>query len=207
MKIGHILLGFYIVLFIVCAVSPYDRSVWVAENVPIVLLVALVVVVARYQPFSRTAYICMFVLPVLHTIGGHYTFERVPFDLVTNAFGFERNHYDRLAHFSVGLYAYAIAEFLVSRGLVAGRRMASVFAVCAIFTVASAYEIFEWIYAITAESSAGNAVLGSQGDIWDAQKDMLADGLGALFAATCFVLSRNKHAGKTVPETALAEGK
>ena len=55
-----------------------------------------------------------------------------------------------------------------------------------IVTVAGLYEVFEWQYAISADESAGIAVLGSQGDIWDAQKDILADGLGALFALACF---------------------
>ncbi len=135
----------------------------------------------------------MFALPLLHTIGGHYTFERVPFDFITDTFGFERNHYDRIAHFSVGFYAYPIAEFLLKRGVVVNRAAVSIYAVCVIFTVASVYEIFEWIYAISADPSAGLAVLGSQGDIWDAQKDMLADGLGALFAMISFnLIERDK---------------
>ncbi len=63
--------------------------------------------------FTPAAYALMAVLLYLHTIGGHYTFERVPFGFVTNLFGFHRNHYDRVAHFCVGFYAYAIAEALV----------------------------------------------------------------------------------------------
>ncbi len=128
----------------------------------------------------------MSVLPILHTIGGHYTFERVPFGLVTEFFDFERNHYDRLAHFSVGFYAFGIAELIQSRRLVNTAWILYLFPLFAIVTVAGLYEVFEWQYAISADESAGIAVLGSQGDIWDAQKDILADGLGALFALACF---------------------
>lgn len=135
----------------------------------------------------------MIVLPVLHTIGGHYTFERVPFDFITNHFGFERNHYDRIAHFSVGFYAFPIAEYVISKGLVLNKILASLFAICIIFTVASTYEIFEWIYAISADPSSGIAVLGSQGDIWDAQKDMLADGMGAMFSIVVFNIYFSKY--------------
>jgi putative membrane protein len=183
---AYTFLGAYLLLFGVCAIGPYDRAVWWAENIPIMLLVGAVMWMHRYHRFSSTSYLFMSVLVVLHTIGGHYTFERAPFGLVTELFGFERNHYDRLAHFSVGLYAYPIAEVLLKKRLVSSVMILALFPVFAIFTVAGGYEIFEWAYAIYADPGAGIAVLGSQGDIWDAQKDILADALGALFAITVF---------------------
>jgi putative membrane protein len=182
----------YLVVFIICAINPYDREVWFAENLPIVLVVFGVYLISRKFEFSNTSYIFMAILPVLHTIGGHYTFELVPFDFITNLFEFERNHYDRIAHFSVGLYAYAICEYLTKNKLVKNYSIAILFAIFAIFTTASVYEIIEWWYAISADESAGIAVLGSQGDIWDAQKDMLADGLGAIFASLMFYYQDKK---------------
>ena len=176
----------YAIVFLVCAIQPYDRAVWFAENLPIVLIVGALFFASRYHSFSKLSWVLLFVLPILHTIGGHYTFERVPFGFVSDLFGFERNHYDRIAHFSVGFYAFAIVEFLEAKRLVSKRIIASLFAVFAIFTVAAVYEIIEWWYAISADPEAGIAVLGSQGDIWDAQKDMLADGLGAIFAVILY---------------------
>jgi len=183
----------YFAVFIICAIQPYDRAVWFAENLPILILVGGVYWVSRYHKFSNMSWVLMFVLPILHTIGGHYTFERVPFDWVTDLFGFERNHYDRMAHFSVGFYAFAIAEFLEAKQLVAKPIVASLFAVFAIFTVAAGYEIFEWRFALMADPEAGIAVLGSQGDVWDAQKDMLADGLGAILAVIVYHLCKRTH--------------
>jgi len=180
------LLALYVVVFAVCAISPYDRNVWFAENAPIVFIVLVVVIVSRFHLFSPLSYIMMSVLVILHTIGGHYTFERVPFDFITNLFGFERNHYDRLAHFSVGFYAYPIAELLLAKKAVNSKLVLILFPIFAIVTVAAGYEIFEWQYAISADKEAGIAVLGSQGDVWDAQKDMLADTLGACFAMVLF---------------------
>ncbi|KKP12316.1 membrane protein [Vibrio cholerae] len=49
-------------------------------------------------------------------------------------------------------------------------------------SLAAAYEIIEWWYAALAGGEEGIAFLGSQGDIWDAQKDMLCDTLGAITA-------------------------
>ncbi|NQU10767.1 DUF2238 domain-containing protein, partial [bacterium] len=189
-RLPLVLLILYLVEFCVLAIRPYDRGVWLAENAPIVLIVALLVVTRRWFQFSSWAYLLMSVLLILHTIGGHYTFERVPFGWVTDWLGADRNHYDRLAHFSVGFYAFAVAEFVERRQLSRSRWLTGVFAVCAIGTVALGYELFEWVYAVIADPAAGIAVLGSQGDAWDAQKDMLADTLGAIAATALYFVRR-----------------
>jgi len=187
-KIPIILLGVYLVAFVICAIAPYDRAVWVAENAPIVILVGVLAWIYRHHKYTPLSCVLMFCLIVLHTIGGHYTFERVPFGWVTDTFGFSRNHYDRVCHFTVGFYAYPLAELLLVKKQVNARWVLFAFPLCAIIAVAGAYEVFEWIYSITAEDAAGTAVLGSQGDMWDAQKDILADTLGALFALGLFAV-------------------
>ncbi len=182
----HTLLGLYVILFVALGIAPYDRQTWWAENLPIVAVVGVSVWLYTRGRLSNTAYLMMSVLVFMHTIGGHFTFERVPFDWVTELFGFERNHYDRIAHFSVGFWAYPIAEVLLRRGIVRSWSVLLLFPVFAIFTVAAGYEIIEWLYADIAGGESGAAFLGSQGDIWDAQKDMLADGLGSIVAVTLF---------------------
>lgn len=189
-----VLFATYVLVFAGLGIAPYDRTVWWAENIPIVgIVLTLALLYARGVRLSNLAYVMMSVLLFLHTVGGHYTFERVPFGWVTRAFGFHRNHYDRIAHFSVGFYAFGIAEMLMTRRLVARTFIACSYGVFAIGTVAALYEIIEWIYAATEGGSAGAAFLGSQGDIWDAQKDMLADILGSLFAAGLYALVGRKR--------------
>jgi putative membrane protein len=190
-----VLFALYIALFGALAIAPHDRAVWWAENIPIVAIAAtLTVLYVRGVRFSNLAYALMSVLLFMHTVGGYYTFERVPFDWVTQAFGFKRNHYDRVAHFSVGFYAYGLAELLVMRGWVTRRWLAALFGVCAIGTIAALYEIIEWIYAALEGGSAGAAFLGSQGDVWDAQQDMLADLLGSLLAVAIYVAVSRRRA-------------
>ena len=188
-----ILLGGYIALFVWAAIKPYDRATWWAENVPIVILVgALVVLYQRGVRFSPLAYVLMAVLPYWHTIGGHYTFERVPFGWVSRTFGFERNMYDRIGHFSVGFYAFGILEYLLSRRAMSSR-LAFLFAVFTIAFMAMTYELIEWAYAAYGGNpEAGANFLGSQGDVWDAQKDMLMDTLGALVAALLYFVVRGR---------------
>ena len=191
-SLAGILLLVYLVEFSVLAIHPYNRNVWIAENTPIVLIVVLLVVIHRWFQFSNLAYVLMSALVFLHTVGGHYTFERVPFDYVTNLIGAHRNHFDRLAHFTVGFYAFAIAEFIERRQLSRSRWLTGLFAVFAIGTVALGYEVFEWRYAVSADPAAGIAVLGSQGDPWDAQKDMLSDTLGAIAATLLYFAVHRK---------------
>ncbi len=129
--------------------------------------------------FSNISYTLMSMWLFWHTIGGHYTFANVPFDFITNLFNFERNHFDRVGHFVIGFYAYAMAEFLVRKNYT-NKILASFFGLFLIMSIAAGYEIIEWAYAVIEGGNSGIEFLGSQGDIWDAQKDMLADTLGAI---------------------------
>jgi putative membrane protein len=186
-----VLFGAYVLLFIALGIHPHDRAVWWAENIPIVMLaLTLAIMYVRGIRLSNLGYLFASVLLFMHTVGGYYTFERVPFDWVTKTFGFHRNHYDRVAHFSVGFYAFGIAELLIGRKLVTKTWVAYLFAIFCIGTVAALYEIIEWIYAALEGGSAGAAFLGSQGDIWDAQEDMTADITGAIFAVAMYMIQR-----------------
>lgn len=185
------LLGIYVILFVVLAIAPFDRAVWFAENLTVWIVLAVVIFLYRQGiRFSNMAYGLMFILIYLHTIGGHYTFALVPFDWPSDLFGFERNHYDRIAHFSVGFYAFAIAEWIWNEKLVANKFLLFTYPIFVIVTIAMSYELVEWWYAAgsSADVASAMAYLGSQGDIWDAQKDMLADTLGAIFATSIFFL-------------------
>lgn len=182
------LLTGYIALFIWGAIRPYDRADWWAENIPIVALVTtLVVLYVRGVRFSPLAYLLMAFIPYWNTVGGHYTFERVPFDWFDRAFGFQRNMFDRVGHFAVGFYAFGILEYLLSRKAMS-RPLACLFAIFAIGFVAMSYELLEWLYAAYGGNAAAGAnFLGSQGDVWDAQKDMLMDTLGAITTVLLFL--------------------
>ncbi len=160
---AKILFSLYLILFIALAINPFERAVWWAENAPVwITVISIVLIHLYYHPFSNLALSIMAIFIALHTIGGHYTFERVPFDAISEFFGFERNHYDRIAHFSIGLYAFAMAEILYVKKLTSSNFILLSYPLFAIFAIASLYEIFEWQYALSADESAGIAVLGSQ---------------------------------------------
>jgi len=177
----YILAGVFVAVFAWLAIEPVSRTVWIAEVIPVIIVFTLLVVSFGAFRFSNTAYSLMAVWLFWHTVGGHYTFANVPFEWASNLIGSERNQFDRVGHFSVGFYAYPMMEWLL-RKRHCGLLMASFFALFFIMSIAAGYEIVEWWYAAAEGGEAGVEFLGSQGDTWDAQKDMLADTLGAVGA-------------------------
>ncbi|EHD6027600.1 DUF2238 domain-containing protein [Vibrio parahaemolyticus] len=196
MKSTSTLLGltiFYAIVFLFSALEPSSRAVWFAEIIPAIgILIAIWAISIRYQ-FSNTAYLLMFIWLCLHTIGAKYTFAEVPFDWFNNLIRSERNNFDRVAHFAIGLYAYPIAEYLI-RNKKFNPTFSCWFALFAIMSLAAGYEIIEWWYAELAGGDEGIAFLGSQGDIWDAQKDMLCDTTGAILSL--FLMSTQRRFAK-----------
>jgi putative membrane protein len=160
---------------------PKSIAVWIAEMIPALAIFVLIWVLSRTFRFSTVSYVLMFIWLSLHTIGAKYTFAEVPFDWFNQLLDSERNHYDRVAHYSIGFYAFPIAEYLI-RKQYCNTMLATLVGLFSIMSLAASYEIIEWWYAVLAGGDAGVAFLGSQGDIWDAQKDMLCDTLGAVSA-------------------------
>lgn len=186
---GELLAVLIVILFIAFGIHPIDRAVWIVEVIPIVIIFFGLVFTCKLFRFSNYAYTLMAIWMVVHTIGAHYTFANVPFGFVTDYFGFERNNFDRIGHFVIGLYAFASAE-LLTRKKWAGAILATVFSLFFILSVAAGYEIVEWLYAVVDGGNTGIEFLGSQGDLWDAQKDMLSDGVGAIAALILFWIIR-----------------
>jgi putative membrane protein len=166
--------------------------VWYVEMVWCVGLWAILFFTRRVFLFSTAAYFCFFVWMVLQVVGAHFTFEHVPMDWLTKPLGLVRNPYDRIAHFAVGWFAFPIAELFHRRGWTRSAGFAAFFAVASIVALAGIWELVEWIYAVLDGGDAGAAFLGSQGDVWDAQKDILCDTLGALCASGAFLWRVNR---------------
>jgi len=179
----------FVAVFIWLGIAPVSRTVWIAEVIPVIIVFALLVVTFPGFRFSNTAYSLMAFWLFWHTVGGHYTFANVPFDWFNDWLGSERNQFDRIGHYSVGFYAYPMMEWLL-RNCHCGPVTASFFALFFIMSIAAGYEIIEWWYAVSEGGEAGIEFLGSQGDIWDAQEDMLADTLGAVTAIVLYWIVR-----------------
>jgi putative membrane protein len=185
----HALAIIYVVFFIALGISPVSREVWIAEVIPVVIIFIFLIVSYNNFRFSNFAYALLSIWIFWHTVGGHYTFANVPFGWVSDIIGSKRNHFDRIGHFVIAFYAFAMAEWLL-RKKYCDLKLALCFSLFFIMSVAAAYEIIEWWYAVAEGGDAGVEFLGSQGDIWDAQKDMLSDTLGAIASLIVFCCIR-----------------
>ena len=172
---------------VVLGIYPADRTVWCVEMVWAVGLWAILLLTRRKFRFSTLAYLCFFVWTVLQLVGAHYTFEHVPMEWLMKPLGLVRNPYDRIAHFAVGWFAFPLAELFFCKGWAKSASFAAFFAVMSTVEMAGIWELVEWWYAVVDGGEAGAAFLGSQGDVWDAQKDILCDTLGAICASTLFL--------------------
>ena len=179
---------------VLSGIAPASRAVWLTEIFWVWGLVAILLVTFRKFRFSGVAYACFFVWCILQIIGAHWTFEHVPMQWLTEPLGLARNPYDRIAHFMVGWFAFPLAELYWRKGWARSVAASAFFAVMTTVAMAGIWEIVEWLYAAIDGGEAGAAFLGSQGDEWDAQKDILCDTLGALCSAALFmVLNRNER--------------
>lgn len=184
-----VLLLVFTAVWILAAINPSDRHDWLLENYLVFIFVPIIILAGRYFRLSDVSYTLITLFMVLHVIGSHYTYAEVPFgDTLQNWLGASRNMYDRLVHFSFGfLLAYPIREVFLRVTRVKGFWGYYLpFDVTLAFS--AVYEIIEWVAAANVDPAAGMAFLGSQGDVWDAQKDMTMAGLGALLAMVIIAL-------------------
>jgi putative membrane protein len=179
------------------AINPRYRQDWALENALTVAFVAALVLLRNRLPLSRLSYTALFIFLSLHSVGAHYTYSEVPYDEWTKTltgrsigevFGWQRNYFDRLVHFSYGfLFAYPIREILMRFAGVRG--MWSYYLPVAIASSTSLdYEVIEWGAASLFGGELGVAYLGAQGDVWDAQKDMVLAVLGAILSMSLLAI-------------------
>jgi putative membrane protein len=176
------------------AVHPYDRHDYLLEIATPVAGFLLLIATYRRFPFSPLSYRLMFLESLLLIVGAHYTHEHVPaFDWLRDALGTGRNDYDRLAHFGVGfLLVIPVREILGRTTPLRGRAL-NVLSAISVLAFAAFYEITEWWIAVLSSPETGAAYLGSQGDIWDAQKDMLLDVLGAVLGLLVWAKAHDRQ--------------
>ncbi len=184
-SIAPILLIIFGIFWIVLAINPLYRDIWVAENLILVICIAYVVSTYKFTPLSNASYWLIFIFCILQTIGAHYTYAEVPIGFwAADLLEIERNHYDRLVHFAFGFLLVLPFKEVITRTIKFSSYRSMVFLLVLVFLgIGSFYEIIEWLYAIFYEQQQSpqtvDSFLGSQGDIWDAEKDMLLAGLGA----------------------------
>jgi putative membrane protein len=165
------------------AIHPFDWTTWFLEVLPV--LIAILLLVATYARFPLTPllYRLIFLHALILITGGHYTYARVPLGAwFQEAFHFSRNHYDRLGHFAQGFVPAILSrEILIRKSPLRSGKWLFFVVVCICLAFSALYELIEWWSAVILGQAATD-FLGTQGDPWDTQWDMLMALVGALIA-------------------------
>lgn len=177
------LISAFVIIWIWAAINPIYPHDWLLENYLVFISIPVIFILGRYFKISDISYSLITMFMILHVIGSHYTYAEVPFGYTLQDWlGASRNMYDRLVHFSFGfLLAYPVREVFMKLSRAKG--FWSYYLPLDLAAASSAmYEIIEWLTAQNVDATAGLAFLGAQGDIWDAQKDMLLAIIGSAIA-------------------------
>jgi len=191
------LLAGVVVVFIWSGWFPKDRMTWVLEVFPVIVAVPVLLATRSRFPLTTLAYCLIAVHATILMVGGKYTYAEVPlFDWIRDVFHLARNHYDRLGHFAQGFVPALVAREILLRKTPLPRGGWLFFLVtCVCLAISAVYELIEWSTA-AATGSAADAFLGTQGDPWDTQKDMLFAGIGAIVGQLTLAKTQDRQLEK-----------
>ena len=162
---------------------PYDRATWLLEVLPVFIVIPVLWLTYKRFPLTTVLYVCIFLHALVLVLGGAYTYARVPLGFeIADIFGLQRNPYDKIGHFFQGFVpALAAREVLIRGSHVRGAKMLGFIVVCIVLAISATYEFIEWGAALAFGQGAVE-FLGTQGDPWDTQSDMLFALIGAVVA-------------------------
>ncbi len=188
-------------LLVATAVHPFDRSTWIMEVAPVLIVVPILVLTYRRLSLTPLLYYLIFLHAIVLITGGAYTYARVPLGFwLERLFSFSRNDYDRIGHFFQGLVPALLArEVLLRLGYVSNRRMASFLAICFAMAVSAWYELIEWAASVSLGAKADD-FLGTQGDPWDTQWDMFMCFIGAVVAMAGLTGVQDRQIERLAPD-------
>ena len=170
-----------VVFLVLSGIHPHDFFTWVLEVFPILIGVPILIWVYPRFRFTRLVYTLLWLHAIILMVGGHYTYAQVPLGFwMEHAFGFARNHYDRIGHFAQGFIPALLArEIFIRTSPLQGSRWLPFVVICFCLAFSAFYELIEFWTAL-ASGSAATDFLGTQGDPWDTQWDMQLALIGAI---------------------------
>lgn len=196
MRLSHqrflqVLTALFVVLWVALAIQPRHRKDWALENVLVLAFGVVLAASHRRLRLSTVSYAAIFTFLCLHEVGAHYTYAEVPYDAWFSAvtgkslnelLDWQRNNFDRVVHFAYGLLlAYPVREVFLRVAAVRGF-WGYFLPLDLTMSTSMLFELFEWLAVAMFGGELGVAYLGTQGDVWDAHKDMALASLGALIS-------------------------
>jgi putative membrane protein len=185
-------------------ISPHDRFTWLLEIAPILIGAPILIFTYRRFPLTPLSYRLLFLHALILMLGGRYTYARVPLGFwMQEAFGFARNHYDRIGHFAQGFVPAIVArEVLRRKTPLRPGGWLFFLTTCVCLAISAFYEFIEWWTAL-ASGSAATDFLGTQGDPWDTQWDMFLALIGALVAQLLLTRLHERQIARLTVKTSI----
>lgn len=199
-QLTSVLLAATLVALVVSGWRPYERGTWLLEVAPVLLALPLLVATRRSYPLTTLLYVLISLHALVLILGGAYTYARVPAGAwVQDAFSLARNPYDKLGHFMQGFVPTMIAREILLRGdFVRSGRMLAFVCVCIALAISAFYELIEWWAALALGQGAAE-FLGTQGDPWDTQSDMLLALIGSVAALLTLSQAHDRQLQRLAP--------
>lgn len=181
-------------LLVVSGIATRDRATWAMEVSPVLIALPILAFTYRRFPLTSLLYSLIFLHAVVLIVGGAYTYARVPLGFwIQDVFSLARNPYDKIGHFMQGLVpALVTREIPLRGGFVPHGKMVAFLALCVAMAVSAWYELIEWCAALALGQGAYE-FLGTQGDVWDTQADMVLAFLGAMAGLTMFARAQDRQ--------------
>ncbi|ASU35105.1 DUF2238 domain-containing protein [Mucilaginibacter xinganensis] len=185
----YLLILLFFAGLIASAISPHDYFTWILEVFPAIIGLIILLITFKKFRFTYLTYCMILIHCCILFVGGHYTYAMVPlFDWIKDFFHQSRNNYDKLGHFAQGFApAMIVREVYIRQQIIQKKTWIPFLTVVVCMSISMCYEFLEWFVSVVSGSS-GDSFLGSQGDIWDTQSDMLFATIGAI----CMVIFFSK---------------
>jgi putative membrane protein len=189
-----------VLLLALSGMHPFDRTTWVLEIFPILVVLPLLWGTYKRFPLTDLAYTLIFCHAIVLMVGGSYSYARVPFGFeIEHVLSLDRNPYDKIGHFFQGFVPAIVArEILIRGGYVRRGKMLGFLVICVVLAISATYELIEWAAAISLGQGA-DEFLGTQGDPWDTQSDMFSALIGGITAQVLLARWHDRQLRHGVP--------
>lgn len=194
-KLLWILASLFLLYWVYGWMNCIDLTDWMIENLLVIICLTLLLAVRKWHRLSDLSYTCIFFFVMLHLYGAFYAYTQNALgEWLQNSFHLWRNPYDRIVHFSFGFFmAYPFREILLNNFKVSARA-AWLLPIEIAFSFGTLFEMIEWAVAEFTTKETGETYVATQGDVWDAHKDIAMAALGAAIAMGLTYLFRRRVA-------------
>jgi putative membrane protein len=175
------------VIFVWSLIEPKDLFTWFMEAFPILIGLPIFIATRNKFRFTNLVYVLLMIHAAILLVGAHYTYAEVPFfNWLRDHFHLSRNYYDRIGHLAQGFIpAIVMREVLIRNSVIQNKKWLDFLVICFCLALSATYEFIEWWTSLLT-GAKGDAFLGTQGDVWDTQWDMLCALIGAIVAIIGF---------------------